>query len=63
MAESFDIDLIPRILSLDRKVRLSGMQKHRERNERERDSRSKRFGSTESTEDETEKHGTIDITV
>jgi hypothetical protein len=63
MAESFDIDLIPKILSLDRKVRLSGMQKHRERNERERDSRSKRFGSTESTEDETEKHGTIDITV
>jgi hypothetical protein len=63
MAESFDIDLIPRILSLDRKVRLSGMQKHRERNEKERDKRSKHFGPTESSEDDAEKHGTIDITV
>ena len=63
MAELFDIDLIPRILSLDRKVRLSGMQKHPKKDERERDGRSRRFGSTESTEDDTEKHGTVDITV
>jgi hypothetical protein len=64
MAELFDIDLIPRILSLDRKVRLSGMQKHpKKKDERERDSRSRRFGSTESAEDDTEKHGTVDITV
>lgn len=63
MAELFDIDLIPRIPSLDRKVRLAGMQKHREKDQKERDSRSRRFGSTESTEDDTEKHGTIDITV
>jgi hypothetical protein len=63
MAELFDIDLIPRVLSLDRKVRLSSLQKHRERNEKERDNRPKRFGSTEATEDDTEKQGTIDITV
>jgi hypothetical protein len=64
MAELFDIDLIPRIPSLDRKVRLAGIEKRRERNaERDREYRSKQGGSRDSAQDESEKQGTIDITV
>ena len=64
MAELFDIDLIPRIPSLDRKVRLAGIEKRRERNaERDQEYRSKQGGSRDSAQDESEKQGTIDITV
>ena len=64
MAEMFDVDLIPRILSVDRKVRLAGIEKRRERNaERDREYRSRRSDSREQPQDELEKQGTIDITV
>lgn len=64
MAEMFDIDLIPRIPSVDRKVRLAGIEKRRERNaERDREYRSRQSGSRDQPQDESEKQGTIDITV
>jgi hypothetical protein len=64
MAGLFDVDLIPKILSPDRKVRLSGIDKRRERGgENGRENRSKRLAQSESDEKDSEKQGTIDITV
>lgn len=64
MAELFDVDLIPRILSVDRKVRMAGIEKRRERNaEKDREYPSKHRGSRDQSQDESEKQGTIDITV
>lgn len=64
MAELFDVDLIPKILSVDRKVRLSGIGKRRERgSENDKGNRSKRLAAPESDEKDSEKQGTIDITV
>ncbi len=64
MAGLFDVDLIPKILSVDRKVRLSGIDKRRERGgENGRENRSKRLAPSESNEEDSEKQGTIDITV
>ncbi len=64
MAELFDVDLIPRILSVDRKVRMAGIEKRRERNgEKDREYRSRQEGSRDQDKDESEKQGKIDITV
>ena len=64
MAGLFDVDLIPRILSLDRKVRLSGIDKRRERDgENGREERSKRSTVPGNGKEDSEKEGTIDITV
>ena len=64
MAGLFDVDLIPKILSVDKKVRLSGLDKrHERRNGAGREDRSKRPASSESDDADSEKQGTIDITV
>jgi hypothetical protein len=64
MAGLFDIELIPRILSLDRKVRLSGIEKRRERGgENDRQDRSRHLAAAETEKEDPEKQGTIDITV
>ena len=64
MAGLFDVDLIPRILSVDRKVRLSGIDKRREQDgENGREHRSKRSAGPEAEKDNPENQGTIDITV
>ena len=64
MAGLFDVDLIPKILSVDKKVRLSGVDKRRERgNGAGREDRSKRLAPLESNESDSEKQGKIDITV
>jgi hypothetical protein len=64
MAGLFDVDLIPKILSMDRKVRLSGIDRRRERDgEKRREDRSKRFTVQEVEKEDSEKQGTIDITV
>ena len=64
MAGLFDVDLIPKILSVDKKVRLSGLDKRRERgNGGGREDRSKRLAPSESDDADSEKQGTIDITV
>jgi len=64
MAGLFDVDLIPKILSVDKKVRLLGIDKRRERgNEKGRKDRLKRLASSESNEKDSENQGTIDITV
>ena len=64
MAGLFDVDLIPKILSPDRKVRLSAIDKRRGRGgENDRQDRSKRLAAPESDEKDSEKQGTIDITV
>ncbi|MGD0234016.1 MAG: hypothetical protein ABSC55_05700 [Syntrophorhabdales bacterium] len=64
MAGLSDVDLIPKIPSVDRKVRLSGIDKRRERGrENGRGDRSKRLSAPETEKDDSEKQGTIDITV
>jgi len=64
MAGLFDVDLIPKILSMDRKVRLSGIDRRRERDgEKGREDRSKRFIAQEAEKEDSEKQGTIDITL
>ena len=64
VAGLFDIDLIPKIQSLDRKVRLSGIDKRREKAaEHGRKDRSKRLTSPQPGEENSERQGTIDITV
>jgi hypothetical protein len=64
MAGLFDVDLIPKILSPDRKVRLSGIDKRRERDrENSQEERSRRFTTPETEKEDSEKQGTIDITV
>ena len=64
MAGLFDVDLIPRILSMDRKVRLSEIDKRRERDgENGREERSKRSTAPGAEKEDSEKEGTIDITV
>ena len=64
MAGPFDVDLIPKILSVDRKVRLSGIDKRREHgNNAGKGNRSQRSTADESSEKDAEKQGTIDITV
>ena len=64
MAGLFEFDLIPKILSVDKKVRLSGIDRRREKGgENRRDDHSRRSGTTDSNEKDSEKQGTIDITV
>jgi hypothetical protein len=64
MAGLFDVDLIPKILSMDRKVRLSGIDRRQERDgEKGREDRPKRFTAQEVEKEDSEKQGTIDITV
>jgi hypothetical protein len=64
MAGLFDVDLIPKILSMNRKVRLSGIDRRCERDgEKGREDRSKRFTAQEAEKEDSEKQGTIDITV
>jgi len=64
MAGLFDVDLIPKILSVDRKVRLSGIDKRRERGGQDsKEDRPKRLTPSESDEKSLEKQGAIDITV
>jgi len=65
MAGLFDVDLIPKILSVDKKVPLSsGVDKRRERRrENSREERSKRFAARESGEEDSGRDGTVDITV
>ena len=64
MAGLFDVDLIPRILSMDRKVRLSEIDKRRERDgENGREERSKPSTAPGAEKEDSEKEGTIDITV
>jgi len=65
MAGLFDVDLIPKILSVDKKVPLSsGIDKRRERRRQHgREDRSKRFVARESGGEDSEKEGTVDITV
>ena len=64
MAGAFDVDLVPKILSVDRKVRLSGIDKRREQgNSAGRGTRAKKTAADEPGEKDTEKQGTIDITV
>jgi hypothetical protein len=64
MAGLFDVELIPRIPSMDRKVRLSGIDRRRERDgENGREERLKRLTAPEAEKEDSEKQGTIDITV
>ncbi len=64
MAGLFDVDLISKIVSVDRKVRLSGIDKRREReNESSRGDRQRRSTAPETEKEDAEKQGTIDITV
>ena len=64
MAGLFEFDLIPRILSVDKKVRLSGIDRRRENgSEGRREDRSRRSTADDSKEKDSEKQGTIDITV
>ena len=64
MAGLFDVDLIPKILSVDKKVRLSGVDKRRQRGkDAGREDRSKRLAPSEPNEADSEKQGPIDITV
>ena len=64
MAGLFDVDLIPKVLSMDRKVRLSGIDRRRERDgDKGREDRSRRFAAPEAEKEDAEKQGTIDITV
>ncbi len=64
MAGLFDVDLIPKILSVDKKVRLSGIGKrHGRGGDNGKEERGKRLAAQESDERDTEKRGTIDITV
>ena len=64
MAGTFDIDLIPRVLSVDRKVGLSGIEKRREqRDDARKKNHSRKAAGDEADEKGEEKHGAIDITV
>ena len=65
MAGLFDVDLIPKILSVDKKVRLSSEIGRRGERRREsgREDRSKRLVGRESEDADPEKEGTVDITV
>ncbi len=64
MAELLEVDLIPKIISVDRKVRLSGIDRRREReNDNSRSHRSRRNAIDDPDGEHSEKQGTIDITV
>ena len=64
MSGLFDVDLISRILSVDRKLRLLGTDKRRERDrEHAREDRVRGFPVRESGEEESEGRGAVDITV
>jgi hypothetical protein len=64
MAGLFEFDLIPKIISVDKKVRLSGMDRRREKSrEEKRDDHSRRSAANDSNEKDSEKRTNIDITV
>ncbi len=64
MAGLFDVDLIPRILSVDKKIRLSSIDKRREKQSRDgKGSSTRRTETVSSDEKDREEQGTINITV
>ncbi len=64
MAGLSDVDLIPKVLSVDKKVRLSGIDRRREQQrEQNRGSRPRKNTTDETAITEKGKQGTIDITV
>ncbi len=64
MTGLFDVDLIPRILSVDKKVRLSGIDKRREKDGRNSKGNRLSRSEREDAEDQNlEKEGTINVTV
>ena len=59
-----DIDLIPKVLSVDKKVRISGIEKRRERESQQNsDNRPKARSTADRREKDSGKRDSINITV